>query len=205
MTVPSGADEVEAPAQPRLDEVIAAVTIGAKVVTIGCAIDALLNADSPRLRGKAIRARAIGYTAALFIVPIVWRLMPHRVPYPRALDLAVTVPLLLDAGGNALGLYEEAHIDDVVHLVNAAIVSGVVGELFAPHLEEPWQAAAVGAGVAIAGEAAWELAEYVLWRLGADGMNLTYEDTMDDIAESWLGGALGALFTLARHRRTGNA
>jgi hypothetical protein len=209
MTDTHGAEEAEEPAEgpahPRIDAAIAAVTIAAKAATIGFAIDAILNADSPRIRGKAIRTRALGYTAGLFIVPIVWRLLPDRGSYPRALDLAVTVPLLLDAGGNALGLYEEAHVDDVVHLANAAIVSGVAGALFAPRVDERWQAALAGAGVAIAAETAWELAEYFAWRLGADGMNLTYEDSMDDIAESWVGAVIGALFTLTRMPRSKSA
>jgi len=194
--------EADAPTHPRLDAALAAVTLAAKAATIVCAVDALLNADSRRLRGKAIRTRAFGYTAALFIVPVAWRLLPNRGRYPHELDLAVTTPLLLDAAGNALGLYERAHIDDVVHLANAAIVSGVAGALFAPRVDEPWQAALAGAGVAITGEVAWELAEYGALRLGADGMNLTYEDTMDDIAESWVGAALGALFTLTRVPRS---
>ena len=42
------------------------------------------------------------------------------------------------------------------------------------------------ATVAIAGETAWEIAEYVAMKLGADGMGLTYEDTMADLAESAL-------------------
>jgi hypothetical protein len=192
----------DAPAHPRLDAAITTITVAAKVLTVACAIDAVLNSDSPRLRGKAIRTRAIGYTLGLFIVPVVWRLLPDRGPYPRALDLAVTVPLLLDAGGNALGLYEDAHVDDVVHLANAAIVSGVAGALFAPRVDERWQAALAGAGVAIAAETAWEIAEYGAWRLGADGMNLTYEDSMDDLAESWVGAMLGALFTLTRMPRS---
>jgi hypothetical protein len=203
MTATPGAGEpVEAPAHPRFDAAITAVTVAAKAVTIGLAIDAVINADSPRLRGKAIRTRAIGYTAGLFIVPLVWRLLPDRGSYPRALDLAVTVPLLLDAGGNALGLYEDAHVDDVVHVANAAIVSGVAGALFAPRVDERWQAALAGAGVAIAAESAWEVAEYIAWRLGADGMNLTYEDTVDDIAGSWVGAVVGALFTLTRMPRS---
>jgi hypothetical protein len=192
----------DAPAHPRIAAALAAVTLAAKAATIVCAVDALLNADSSRLRGKAIRTRAIGYTAALFIVPVAWRLLPNRGRYPQELDLAVTTPLLLDAAGNALGLYEQAHIDDVVHLANAAIVSGVAGALLAPRVDEPWQAALAGAGVAITGEVAWELAEYGALRLGADGMNLTYKDTMDDIAESWVGAALGALFTLTRMPRS---
>lgn len=194
--------QFDSPAHPRLDAALAAVTMAAKAATIACAVDALLNADSPRLRGKAIRTRAFGYTAALFIVPVAWRLLPDRGRYPHELDLAVTTPLLLDAAGNALGLYERANIDDVVHLANSAIVSGVAGTLFAPRLNHRWQAAVAGAGVAITAEIAWELAEYGALRLGADGMNLTYEDTMDDIAESWVGAALGALFTLTRMPRS---
>ena len=203
--VPRADRKVEAPAHSRRDATLAAVTTVAKAITIVCAVDALLNADSPRLRGKAIRTRAVGYTAALFIVPVLWRLLPDRGRYPQELDLAVTTPLLLDAAGNALGLYEEAHIDDVVHLANAAIVSGVAGALFAPRVDERWQAALAGAGVAIVAETAWELAEYGAWRLGADGMNLTYEDSMDDIGESWIGAVLGALFTLTRMPRSRSA
>src|SRR5215210_7557922 len=97
------------------DRALDAVTLAAKVATVGFGIDALLHSDEPRLRGKAIRTRAIGYTAALFLVPLAWRLLPgRRGPYPRVLDLAVTVPLLADAGGNAFGIYERAHVDDAV-------------------------------------------------------------------------------------------
>jgi hypothetical protein len=199
---PASAQQADASAHGRFDPAITALTVAAKAVTIACAIDAVINASSPRLRGKAIRTRALGYTLGLFIVPVAWRLLPDRGPYPRTLDLAVTAPLLLDAAGNALGLYETAHVDDAVHLANAAIVSGVAGALFAPRVDERWQAALAGAGVAIAAETAWEVLEYGAWRLGADGMNLTYEDSMDDIAESWIGAVLGALFTLTRTPRS---
>lgn len=176
--------------------------IATKALTAGFAIDAFLNADSPRLRGKAIRTRAIGYAAGLLVIPVLWRLLPGRGRYPKALDLAVTVPLLLDAGGNALDLYNEAHIDDLVHLANAAIVSGVAGALLAPQMDERWQAALAGAGASVVGATMWELAEYGAMRLGADGMNLTYADTMADLAEGMLGAALGALFTLTRVPRS---
>ena len=121
----------------RGDAALTAAIVATKAATIGFAVDAFLNADSPRLRGKAIRTRAIGYVGALFIVPVAWRLLPERDGYPRVLDLAVTVPLLLDAGGNAFGLYERAYIDDVVHLTNSAIVSAVAGELLAPQCPRP--------------------------------------------------------------------
>ncbi len=183
---------------PLLEAALAAAIIAAKTATVAFAIDAFANADSPRLRGKAIRTRAAGYAGALLIVPVLWWLLPDRGRYPRALDLAVTIPLLLDAGGNALDLYEEAHIDDVVHVANSAIASGVAGALFAPRVDERWQAALIGAGVSITAATAWELMEYGAMRLGADGMDLTYDDTMADIAEGFLGAAMGALFTLTR-------
>ena len=184
------------------DRVLAALTLAAKVATIAFGIDALVNHASPRLQGKAIRTRAIGYSAALLIVPLAWRLLPGaRGPYPRALDLAVTAPLLADAAGNAFGVYERARVDDAVHAANSAILAGVTGSLIAPHVDERWQAALAGGAIAIAGETLWETMEYTAWRLGQDGMDLTYEDTMDDIIGTWIGAVVGALFILGRAPR----
>ena len=187
---------------PLVEAGTAAAIVVTKVMTAAFAVDAFLNAESPRLRGKAIRARALGYAGALMIVPAIWWLLPERGRYPRALDLAVTVPLLLDAAGNALDLYEEAHVDDLVHLANAAIVSGIAGALIAPQMDERWQGALAGAGLSVVAATAWELAEYGAMRLGAHGMDLTYADTMADLAEGVLGAALGALFTITRVSRS---
>lgn len=201
MDPPTGSARLAFRPPTWMDRALDAAIVAAKAATIACAVDGFVNADTPRLRGKAIRARAVGYTGALFIVPLLWRLLPDRGRYPRGLDLAVTLPLLIDAGGNALGLYEEAHLDDVVHFLNAAIVSGVAGSLFGTQVEKPWQAALAGTGTAIAGESVWEIAEYVAWKAGADGMDLTYEDTMADIAESAAGAIVGGLVTWLRMPR----
>jgi hypothetical protein len=206
---PLRSTEVELPGEPHsarlaiappawLDRALEIAIIAAKTATIACAIDGFVNADTPRLRGKAIRTRAFGYTAALFVVPAIWRILPDRGRYPRGLDLAVTIPLLIDAAGNATGLYEEAHVDDVVHFINGAIVSAVAGSLFAMRTDEPWEAALAGTGVAITAETAWEIAEFAAMKLGANGMNLTYADTVADLAESALGAALGGLVTWLR-------
>ncbi len=197
-----GSPEAPARRSPIATAIWAVVAFVTKALIVAFGIDALINHASPRLRGKAIRTRALGYVGGLFVVPVVWRLMPNRGPYPRELDLAVTVPLLLDAGGNAFGMYEKAHIDDVVHTANSAIVAGVAGSLFAPHVDERWQAALAAAGVSVAAGSAWEVWEYIAWRLGAQGMNLTYSDTMDDIIEGFLGAGLGALFALTRAPRS---
>ena len=189
-------------ATSRGDRALDVVTFGAKAATLGFAIDAWLNHTSPRLRGKAIRTRALGYSAALLLVPLAWRFLPGpRDPYPRSLDLAVTMPLLADAAGNAFGIYERVRIDDAVHTANAAILAGVSGSLIAPHVDERWQAALAGGAISIAGETLWETMEYVAWRMGQDGMDLTYEDTMDDIIGTWVGALAGAAYILTRAPR----
>jgi hypothetical protein len=186
---------------PWWERALEVAIIGAKAATLACAADAMINANSKRLRGKAMRTRAVGYTAGLFLVPVIWRVLPNRGRYPRGLDLAVTTPLLIDAAGNAFGLYQDAHLDDVVHFLNAAIVSGVAGALFAGQVERPWHAAVAGAGASIAGETAWEITEYLAMKAGAGGMNLSYDDTMTDLAASTAGAVVGGLVTWLRMPR----
>jgi hypothetical protein len=182
-----------------------AALVAAKAATIAFGIDALLHADSPRFAGKAMRVRAIGYLGALCIVPLAWRLLPDRGRYPRGLDTAVTIPLLLDAAGNGLGIYEDAHVDDIVHFANTAIAAGVAGALVAPQVDERWHAAVVAMSLAISAEAVWEVMEYIAMRMGAHGMGLTYADTMEDLIDSTLGAIVGGLFTLTRVPRSREA
>jgi len=198
-------DRVVDTAAPRdrrslLDLAWWATIVAAKAATIGFAFDALRRADTPKLRGKGIRRRFFGYIGGVFIVPLVWRLSRHPGEYPRGLDLAVSAPLLIDAAGNSLGMYQEAHVDDVVHFANSAVVAGVAGALLAPRFREPWQAAVAGVGVSMIAETTWEIAEWSASKMGADGLQLTYDDTMADIVESWLGAIVGGVFALVRHR-----
>ena len=179
-----------------------AALVAAKAATIAFGIDALLHADSPRFAGKAMRVRAIGYLGAICIVPLAWRLLPDRGRFPRGLDTAVTIPLLLDAAGNGLGVYDDAHVDDIVHFANTAIAAGVAGALVAPQVDERWHAAVVATTLAISAEAVWEIMEYGAMRMGAHGMDLSYSDTMEDIIDSTLGAIVGGLFTLMRVPRS---
>lgn len=174
--------------------------VGTKIATLGFGLDAWRHHDSPRLRGKAIRTRAVGYSATLFLVPVAWSLAPDRGRYPRVLDLAVTAPLLADGAGNAFGVYDRAHVDDVVHGANAAVLTGVVGTLARPHVRHAWQAALIGGSVAVAGESLWEVLEYGAAALGQDGMHLSYEDTMGDLIATWIGATVGAAWLLLQAR-----
>jgi hypothetical protein len=188
-----------------LEKALWAALVATKATTVAFGIDALLHANSRRFRGKAMRVRAIGYLGSLLIVPVAWRLLPNRGRYPRGLDIAVTIPLLLDAAGNGLGIYEDAHVDDMVHFANAAIAAGVAGALVAPRVDERWHAALVATGLAITAETLWEILEYTALRMGATGMDLGYADTMEDIIDSTLGAIVGGLFTLTRVPRSREA
>lgn len=192
------AGEATSPPTPGDVAWVAAIT-ATKATVIALALDAFLNSTSPRYHGKGMRIRAIGYAGGMLIVPVAWRLGGRHLPYPRELDLAVTLPLLLDAGGNAIGIYRRAHVDDLIHFADGAIFASVVGALATPRVRTSWEAAGIAglAGTAAAG--VWEIAEWVGMKLGAKGMDLSYDDTMTDLIETTAGAVLGALVTLLRH------
>ncbi len=177
---------------------VAAIS-AAKATVVALAVDAFINSDAPRYSGKAMKIRAIGYTGGLLLVPIAWRLAGRQGAYPRELDLAVTLPLLIDAGGNAAGLYQRAHVDDLVHFADGALLASVVGALATPRVKTSWEAAGVAAMAGTAAAGLWELAEWIGLKLGARGMSLSYDDTMTDFAETAAGALVGGLVTLLRH------
>ncbi len=177
---------------------VAAIT-AAKATVVALAVDAFLNSDQPRYHGKGMRLRAIGYAGGMLLVPVAWRALGRREPYPRELDLAITLPLLVDAGGNAVGIYRRAHVDDVIHFADGAIVASVVGALATPRVRTPWEAAAAGVLTGSAAAGLWEIGEWIGLKLGAQGMDLSYDDTMTDLIETTAGAVLGGVITLLRH------
>lgn len=195
---PAGGHPAGAP--PALSDLAwGAATTGVKAAIIALAVDAFINSDKPRFQGKAMKVRALGYTSALMIVPLAWRLRGRKEPYPRELDLLVALPLLADAGGNAIGMYQNAHVDDAIHFANGALLAGVVGAVAAPRDRTAWETATFATAVSTAVAALWEMFEWVGLKLGAKGMNLSYDDTMEDLIETTAGAVLGGVVTLLRH------
>jgi hypothetical protein len=170
-----------------------------KAAVIALAVDAFANSSKPRFRGKAMKVRAIGYAGALLIVPIAWRMRGRDAAYPRELDLLVALPILVDAGGNAVGMYQNAHVDDAIHFANGALLAGVVGAVALPRTRTAWEAGAFAAAIGTAAAAVWEMFEWTAMKLGAKGMDLTYDDTMEDLIETSAGALLGGFITLLRH------
>jgi len=210
MAAPTPTNETQAPTPPvaplpasapptPLDIGWIAAISAAKAAVIALAIDAWVNSSAPRYSGKAMRVRALGYAGGLLAVPILWRLRGRPQPYPRELDMAITLPLLVDAGGNAIGIYQRAHVDDLIHFADGATVASIVGALATPRTRTSWEAAGVAALTGMAAAGVWEIGEWVGFKLGARGMDLTYDDTMTDMIETMGGALLGAAITLLRH------
>ena len=176
----------------------AAIT-GVKAAAVALAVDAFVNSDSPRFKGKAMKVRAVGYAMGLLVVPVAWRIGGRKEPYPRELDMLVSLPLLADAGGNAIGIYQRKHVDDAVHFANGALLAGIVGSLAHARTRTAWEAGAFAAAVGVAAAAGWEMLEWIGWKLGAQGMELSYDDTMEDLIETSAGALLGGLATLLRN------
>jgi hypothetical protein len=198
--MPAAATTIQTAPPPTLPAVAADAAIAAaKASIIALAIDAFRNSSSPRYSGKAMRVRAIGYAAGMLLVPLAWRLRGRPEPYPRELDLAVTLPLLVDAGGNAIGIYQRAHVDDLIHFADGATLASVVGALATPRVKTSWEAAGVATMAGIAAAGLWEIGEWVGLKLGAKGMDLSYDDTITDLAETAAGALLGGVVTLLRH------
>jgi hypothetical protein len=195
----SEATQGETPPPAPADLGWTAAITAVKAAIVALAVDAFVNSKKPRFRGKAMKVRAVGYAGALLVVPVAWRIRGRKQPYPRELDLLVALPILIDAGGNAIGMYQNAHVDDAIHLANGALFSGVVGTLMQPRTKTAWEAAAFAAAIGTAAAAGWEIFEWTAMKLGARGMDLTYDDTMEDLIETSAGALLGALVTLLRN------
>jgi hypothetical protein len=182
---------------------VALVALAAvKAITAACAAEGALHPRAKRYRGKAMRVRAVGYAAGLSLVPAVWVAQRAQRPYPAGADLAVSVPLLIDATGNTLGIYDDARLDDLVHGVNAASLASLFGAVVSPHVRSRQQATLATIAFGVAGELGWEVMEYTAEALGFKGLGLSENDTISDVVAAFIGTGVAAGITWIRWRPT---
>lgn len=106
----------------------------------------------------------------------------------------LSLPVVLDAGANALDVYRRVpRFDLLVHGVNATLGVSAFGAGLSPLMPNRWSAAILAASLGVSGEALWELAEYGALKSGEGGLALTYENTMLDILTSTVGALVGGL------------
>lgn len=167
------------------------LNVAVKVLLVGLLLFSVTS-GLERFSGKAMLARALTYPIAALIVPVAWRLRGRPQPYPHLVDTLIVLPFAIDTGGNVLDLYSLWWFDDVAHFLNWWIlVSAFALALRRTQLSllTSWSIA-VGFGAAT--EILWELGEWSVMKLGSSGLQLTYEDTIGDLALGGLGTLLGA-------------
>ena len=172
---------------------LARLNIALKVLLVAVLVFAATHQSWDRFEGKGFTYRLVLFSLPTIVVPIVWLLRGKRPPYPHLVDLLVALPFLLDTLGNALNFYNRYDVtDDVLHFSNwVPLVAGLT--LAVRRTKTPPLAAwAMGIGFGAAAILWWEEAEYAIMQAGSMGLNLTYGDTMGDLALSFTGGVVGA-------------
>ncbi|MBA2488692.1 MAG: hypothetical protein H0V36_05120 [Chloroflexi bacterium] len=170
---------------------------GGKLATLGYTAEAVVWPDQPKYRGKGMRIRALGYLGGLALVPAIWVALGRQGRYPIAADLAMTMPLLIDAAGNSLGIYDEARLDDLVHGVNTAVLASLFGAVISARVSRPVAAGTVVV-FGICGELAFDALEYIAERLGFEGLGLSARDTIADVGAASIGALVAGVVTAIR-------
>jgi hypothetical protein len=154
----------------------------------------LLFPDLPRFEGKAWPLRVAFYPLFALVVPLFWLRRGRSGAYPHLADMFLVIPFVSDTLGNVANLFDTVDItDDILHFVNwmflvAALVVGLASRRLAR-----WNRIMLGAGAGAMAIIIWESIEYLIMVSGTTGLNLTYGDTVGDLALSAAGGVAGAM------------
>ncbi|MCP3938082.1 MAG: hypothetical protein GY708_22270 [Actinomycetia bacterium] len=157
------------------------------------------NAD--HLHDKGMVMRAVFYPLCIAAVPAGWVFRRKPQPFPHLAAALLILPFGLDIGGNLVGLFDVDHFDDVLHATNWFFLVLGTSTLVLRTREPLLAVFAIGVGTSATAIVLWEFVEYLVLKSGTTGLDLTYEDTVTDLMESWLGGVAGAaLATYTRWR-----
>lgn len=149
-----------------------------------------------RLDGKGMGFRAPLFVGSAALIPLMQRFRrTPRNPYPHLGDGLLVAPFLLDTLGNLLGFYNDYDVtDDVLHFTNWVLLVSAFQAFRYRRTDRNDEAVLVGAGVGAIAIIIWEIMEWAIAETGAGGgLQLTYGDTIGDLAISSTGGLIGAL------------
>ncbi len=153
----------------------------------------LILPDLPQFEGKAMGARMIMYPVAGLLVPLIWYFLSRKSPYPHLIDIIFVLPFVIDSGGNALNLYNTApNFDRFAHLFNWLALTTALGSAVSVLNLNRKIVFSLVLGFGAITHILWEISGFVVMRMGASGLQLTYNDTIDDLILSLLGSILGS-------------
>lgn len=160
------------------------------------------------LDGKAMPVRAPLFLASAVLVPLIARRRKWE-PYPHVADALLALPFLLDTLGNLLGIYDAAAVtDDVLHFVNWIALVAAFHAFRFRNVGDRRDALLLGYGFGALAIVGWEAMEWLVSEDGiggADGLALTYGDTVGDLVLSSTGGLLGSWIGVRRLGPVGDA
>jgi hypothetical protein len=166
--------------------------LAAKGAVLGLAVYPLADPDASHFAGKAMGVRAVVYPACMLLIPVIWLAAGRPRPYPHLADIALALPFALDAAGNVMGLFAVPGFDALPHAAGWLFLTLAFGAAVAPMVERPAVLFGLALGFGATLDVLWELGEYALMQSGSSGLQLTYENTIQDMAVSLLGAAIGA-------------
>jgi hypothetical protein len=172
-----------------------ALDVAVKAVVIGLSLYPVLRPGSGHFAGKAMGVRAVIDPAFVFLIPVVWLVAGRPGPYPFLADIALGIPFLVDAAGNAFGWFAIERFDIIPHVIGWFFLTIAFGQAVAPMLGERWIGFGLVLGFGAVVDILWEIGEFALMRSGSSGLQLTYENTIQDLGMSLTGSFLGALVT----------
>ena len=162
------------------------------------------------LEGKAMGSRAPLFLAPAVVVPLLAKYRNWQ-PYPHTADAFLSLPFLLDTLGNLLGFYDEYPVtDDVLHTINWVFLVYAFHAFRFRNVHDRRDAVLLGYGFGALLIVLWEIFEWAVSEDGfggAGGLQLTYGDTIGDLALSSTGGLIGSIagvMLLGPVRRTNN-
>jgi hypothetical protein len=164
-----------------------------KVAVVVFALVPLVRPESSHFAGKAMGVRAVLYPAMILAIPVAWLLSGRPSPYPFWADIALGLPFLIDAASNVFGLFSIPRYDVIPHVAGWFFLSIAFGLAIAPLVPERWMLFGLVLGFGAVVDVLWEAGEFAMMRTGASGLQLTYENTIQDLVMSLLGSALAAL------------
>ena len=179
------------PMAARVNAAVKCALFGAFAVALLVPLD--------HLDGKAMPARAPIFLASAVLVPVIARWRGWE-PYPHVADALLALPFLLDTLGNLLGIYDAAQsTDDVLHFVNWILLVAAFHAFRFRNIDDRRDAILLGYGFGALAIVGWEALEWLVSEDGiggADGLALTYGDTIGDLVLSSTGGLLGSVLAV---------
>ena len=169
------------------------IDVVVKALVVGLSLYPIFRPGSSHFAGKAMGVRAVLYPMSTLAIPALWLVVGRPSPYPFAADICLGIPFVLDAGSNVLGLFAIRGFDAIPHAVGWFFLSIAFGLAVAPLAGQPWLAFGLVVGFGAVVDILWEVGEFLLMRSGASGLQLTHENTIQDLVASLVGAVAAAL------------